>query len=72
MNFKNIGIVSRNYDPLIMDTIEQLSNYLIKSERCVFLTAQNPLPSKNKVAETEIASLVDLIIAVGGLSLIHI
>ena len=66
MNFKNIGIVSRNYDPLIMDTIEQLSNYLIKSERYVFLTAQNPLPSKNKVAETEIASLVDLIIAVGG------
>jgi len=66
MNFKNIGIVSRNHDPLMTDTIKQLSDYLVKNKRCVFLTEQNPLPNKNKVAETEIASLVDLIIAVGG------
>jgi len=66
MNFKNIGIVSRNHDSLMTDTIKQLSDYLVKNKRCVFLTEQNPLPNKNKVAETEIASLVDLIIAVGG------
>lgn len=66
MNFKNIGIVSRNHDPLMTDTIKQLSDYLVKNKCCVFFTEQNPLPNKNKVAETEIASLVDLIIAVGG------
>ena len=66
MIFKTIGIMNRSNDDLTIESISLLNDYLVKKDRNVILTKNNPLSARNKLNEEEIAGAVDLIITVGG------
>ena len=65
--FNTVAIMGRHEDPRVAEPVAALAAYLTKAELDVVTVTESPaeLPGR-RVAETEIASVSDLIIAVGG------
>ena len=66
-NFQKVAIVGRHDDPRVAEPMTQLVNHLTKAGIKVFAAQENRLDLPlERVAETELAALSDLMIAVGG------
>ncbi len=65
--FNTVAIMGRHEDPRVAEPVAALAAYLTKAELDVVTVMESPAElSGRRVAESEIASVSDLIIAVGG------